>query len=53
MQKAVVVYFLTEKRNNLEEINQLLSDGWKVISQKPMSGGNQSNASTSLVILEK
>jgi len=53
MQKAVVVYFLTEKKNNLDEINELLSEGWKVISQEPMSGGNRSNASTSLVILEK
>lgn len=52
MQKAVIVHFLTEKKNNLEELNQLLSEGWKVISQKPMSDG-QGNASISLVIIEK
>jgi len=52
MQQAIVVYFLTEKRNNLEELNRLLSEGWKVVSQNPMSG-SQSNASCSLVIVEK
>ncbi|PWV94505.1 hypothetical protein DFQ01_13070 [Paenibacillus cellulosilyticus] len=52
MQKAIVVYFLTEKKNNVSELNQLLADGWKVVSQNPMSG-SQSNASLSLVIVEK
>ncbi|WP_276357591.1 hypothetical protein [Cohnella caldifontis] len=52
MQRAIVVYFLTEKKNNLDELNQLLSEGWRVVSQEPMSG-SQSNASMSLVILEK
>ncbi len=52
MQKAVIVYYLTEKKNNLDELNQLLSEGWKVISQNPMSNG-QGNASNSLVIVEK
>ncbi|MHA0858510.1 hypothetical protein [Paenibacillus sp. CMAA1364] len=52
MQKAVIVYFLTEKRNNLDELNNLLSEGWKVLSQKPMGAG-QSNAAFSLVIIEK
>ncbi|WP_157686468.1 hypothetical protein [Paenibacillus senegalimassiliensis] len=52
MQKAVIVWFLTEKRNNLEELNHLLSDGWKVISQKPMGTGD-GNVSVSLVIVEK
>lgn len=52
MQKAVIVWFFTEKKNNLEELNALLSDGWKVISQKPMGVG-QTNTSISLVIVEK
>lgn len=52
MQKAVVVYFLTEKKNSLDELNQLLADGWKVVSQMPMSAG-QTAASYSLVIVEK
>ncbi|MGN7456024.1 hypothetical protein ACTHPH_14545 [Paenibacillus pasadenensis] len=52
MQKAIIIYFLTGKKNNIDELNQLLSEGWKVISQKPMSNG-QGNASLSLVIVEK
>ncbi len=52
LQRAIIVYFLTEKKNNLEELNQMLSEGWKVVSQSGMSG-SQSNASYSLVILEK
>ncbi|SMG20069.1 hypothetical protein SAMN06295960_0996 [Paenibacillus aquistagni] len=52
MQRAFVLYFLTDQENNLNELNQLLSEGWKVICQRPMSG-SQINASCSLVILEK
>lgn len=52
MQKAFIVYFITEKRNNLDELNNLLSDGWKVESQRPMGVGDN-NAVFSLVILEK
>ncbi|WP_176220864.1 hypothetical protein [Cohnella massiliensis] len=52
MQKAIIVYFLTEKKNNLDELNQYLADGWKVVSQRAMSNGGN-NASLSLVIVEK
>ena len=52
MQRAIIVYFFSEKKNNLEELNKFLSEGWKVISQRPM-GGCESNVSTSLVIIEK
>jgi len=52
MQKAVILYFLSEKKNNLDELNHLLAEGWKVISQNPMSNGD-GNASISLVIVEK
>lgn len=52
MQKAIIVYFLTEKRNNLDELNQLLQDGWKVVSQSPMGVGD-GNSAFSMVIVEK
>jgi len=52
MQRAIIIYFFSEKKNNLDELNKYLSEGWKVISQSPMSGC-ESNASTSLVIIEK
>lgn len=52
MQKAFILYFWTEKRNNLDELNKLLSEGWKVHSQKPMGTG-QTTGAYSLVILEK
>lgn len=52
MQKAIIVWFFSEKKNNLEELNNLLSDGWKVMSQKPMGAG-ETNVSVSLVIVEK
>ncbi len=52
MQKAFVLYFMSEKKTNLDELNQLLVEGWKVASQSPMSNSNL-NSSFSLVILEK
>lgn len=52
MQKAFVLYFMSEKKGNLNELNQLLAEGWKVSSQSPMSNSNL-NAVFSLVILEK
>ena len=52
MQKAMVVSWFSEKKNNVEELNDLLKDGWKVLSQNPMSGGDR-NIALSLVILEK
>lgn len=52
MQKAFILYFMSEKRNNLEELNQHLAEGWKVASQSPMSNSVLSS-SFSLVILEK
>ncbi|MBD8589957.1 hypothetical protein IFT92_19385 [Peribacillus simplex] len=52
MQKAIVVY-LTEKKNNLSDLNQLLQEGWKVVSQSAMSGAGGGGAVYSLVIIEK
>lgn len=52
MQKAVVVYYFTDKKNNLDELNRLLAEGWKVVDQRPM-GVAEMVASYSLVILEK
>lgn len=51
MQKAIVVYY-AGKNNNLDELNTLLENGWKVIKQSSM-GGNCGAAVYSLVILEK
>lgn len=33
MQKAMLAYYQSEKQNNIDELNQLLSEGWKVVSQ--------------------
>ncbi|WP_177222321.1 hypothetical protein [Paenibacillus sp. UNC496MF] len=52
MQQAIVVNYTSEKRNNLDELNKLLENGWKVINQRPM-GGQCGAAVYSLVILEK
>lgn len=52
MQEAIVVYYVTSKKNNLEVLNAMLSDGWRVVSQNPM-GGQCGAAMYSLVILEK
>lgn len=53
MQQAIIVYCLTEKKNNLDELNKMLAIGWKVINQSAMGGGGGNNAVFSLVILEK
>ena len=53
MQKAIVVYYLTDKKNNLSELNQLLQEGWKVVSQSAMSGAGGGGAVYSLVTIEK
>ncbi|QJD82923.1 hypothetical protein [Cohnella herbarum] len=53
MQQAIVVYFLSEKKNNLDELNHLLASGWKVINQSAMGGGGGNNAVYSLVVVEK
>ncbi|MFC3748565.1 hypothetical protein [Paenibacillus sp. GCM10012306] len=53
MQKAFVVHYFNEKRNNLTELNQLLEGGWKVVSQSAMSGGEAGGTVYSLVIIEK
>ncbi|GAB6989472.1 hypothetical protein [Paenibacillus pini] len=53
MQKAVVVTWYNEKKNNLEDLNNLLKEGWKVVSQSSMSGAGGRNDVVSLVILEK
>lgn len=56
-------FMLVENKDydNLEELNDLLSEGWKVVSQQPM-GGNVNNLGPShcviyqfrsLIILEK
>ncbi|MFE5317658.1 hypothetical protein ACFQ88_03005 [Paenibacillus sp. NPDC056579] len=51
MQKAIVVYYYSDKKNNLSELNQLLQEGWKVVSQS--AGGGSLPMVYSLVILEK
>ena len=53
MQKAIVVHYFSEKKNNLAELNQLLQEGWNVVSQSAMSGGEAGSTVYSLVILEK
>ncbi|CAG7659156.1 hypothetical protein PAECIP111802_07419 [Paenibacillus allorhizosphaerae] len=53
MQKAIVVHYFNDKKNNLSELNQLLQEGWKVVSQSAMSGGEGGATVYSLVILEK
>lgn len=53
MQKAIVVYYYTGEKNNLSDLNQLLQEGWKVVSQSAMSGGGATPTVFSLVILEK
>ncbi|MFD9627428.1 hypothetical protein [Peribacillus muralis] len=52
MQKAIVVYYITDKKNNLSDLNQLLQEGWKVVSQSAMSGTGGGGPVYSLVILE-
>ncbi|MNR66916.1 hypothetical protein D3C85_1906420 [compost metagenome] len=52
MQKAFVLYFMSEKKSNLDELNRLLAEGWKVASQSPMSSSDLHTV-FSLVILEK
>lgn len=34
MQKAIIVYFFTDKNNNLNELNLLLSEGWRADSDR-------------------
>lgn len=53
MQKAIVVQYYNDKKNNLSDLNQLLQEGWKVVSQSAMSGGEMGATVYSLVILEK
>lgn len=53
MQKAIVVYYISDEQNNLSDLNQLLQEGWKVVSQSAMSGGGTTLTVFSLVILEK
>jgi hypothetical protein len=53
MQKAIVVHYYSDKKNNLSDLNQLLQEGWKVVSQSAMSGGEMGATVYSLVILEK
>jgi hypothetical protein len=50
MQKAITVNYQSEKKNNLSELNQLLQEGWKVVSQSPVG---LVPMVSSLVILEK
>ncbi|MBM7553214.1 hypothetical protein JOC33_002112 [Thalassobacillus pellis] len=50
MQKAIIVSYQSDKKNNVSELNQLLQEGWKVVSQSPV--GFVPLIST-LVILEK
>lgn len=50
MQKAITVNYQSDKKNNLGELNQLLQEGWKVVSQSPVG---LVPLVSSLVILEK
>jgi hypothetical protein len=40
--RLIIIFFSlisSDKKNNLEELNQLLSQGWKVVNQSAMGGG--------------
>ncbi|WP_270181104.1 hypothetical protein [Alkalihalobacillus sp. CinArs1] len=50
MQKAITVKYQSDKNNNVDELNQLLQEGWKVVSQSPVG---LVPSISSLVILEK
>lgn len=52
MQKAIVIYYISEKNNNLSDLNLLLQEGWKVVSQSAMSGAGGGGAVYALVTLE-
>ena len=64
MQKAIIVSVRLERHDKwvesgMDEVNQLLSEGWKVISATPMGGAacstdltNIKMAFTSMMILE-
>ncbi|MFW9994182.1 MAG: hypothetical protein ACFFD4_19210 [Candidatus Odinarchaeota archaeon] len=58
MQKAIIVEYIHDVNRALNEINDYLSKGWKVVSNAPMSGsapmsGMKGTRNVSLVILEK
>lgn len=64
MQKAIIVYCQwewpseiktgeMETSDNLEELNQLFEQGWKVVSCTPMGGAGDTSVGSALVILEK
>lgn len=53
MQKAIIVHHLSATKNNLSELNQLLQEGWKIVSQSAMSGAGGGGGVYSLVIVEK
>ena len=53
MQKAIIVSVRLERHDKwvesgMDEVNQLLSEGWKVISATPMGGAASSTYSTDL-----
>ncbi|MFB5662980.1 hypothetical protein [Alteribacillus sp. HJP-4] len=50
MQKAITIHYQSDKKNNVSELNQLLEEGWKVVSQSPVG---LVPMVSSLVILEK
>ncbi|WP_171056475.1 hypothetical protein [Paenibacillus sinopodophylli] len=51
MQKAIVVQYYHERKNNVAELNQFLEEGWKVVSQSNMTEAG--GVVYSLVIIEK
>ena len=51
MQKALVVYSNLDE--TLDELNELLEKGYKVVSATPMGGGGQTGILASLVVVEK
>jgi hypothetical protein len=54
--RLIIIFFSlisSDKKKNLEELNQLISQGWKVVNQSAMGGGGGFNSVFSLVILEQ
>ncbi len=39
--------------NNLDKLNQLLEDGWRIVHTAPMGGTGESDTFVSLVVLKK
>jgi hypothetical protein len=62
MQRAFILYMTTwgsqegevTRESNLDELNELLSQGWSVVTVAPMSGhGEDDDETRNLVILQR